>query len=90
MTAAWAELYDDETDSSALLYEMHDTYFLVAIIDNEYIESDLYSVFTDAMVEQARQLQVRIRYVLRHTHAIPLVQCCVGVCLDTVWFIIKP
>ena len=41
-TAAWAELYDDETDSSALLYEIHDTYFLVAIIDNEYIESDLY------------------------------------------------
>jgi len=54
-TSAWAELYDDDTESSELLYHIHDTYYLVAIIDHEYIESDLYSVFTDAMVERSRR-----------------------------------
>jgi methylenetetrahydrofolate reductase (NADPH) len=53
----WTDLYDDETESSALLYDMHDKYFLVAIIDNDYIESDLYSVFTEALVEQARRVR---------------------------------
>jgi len=43
----WASLYDDETRSSELLYNMHDQYYLVAIIDNDYIESDLYTIFTD-------------------------------------------
>jgi methylenetetrahydrofolate reductase (NADPH) len=44
-TSAWASLYDDETDSSALLYDIHDTFSLVAIIDNDYIESNLYQLF---------------------------------------------
>ncbi len=58
-TSAWAELYDDDTESSELLYNIHDTYYLVAIIDHEYLESDLYSVFTDAMVEQTRRRALR-------------------------------
>ena len=46
-TSAWASLYDDETESSALLYEIHDTYKLIAIIDNDFIEPKLFSLFTD-------------------------------------------
>jgi methylenetetrahydrofolate reductase (NADPH) len=46
-TSAWASLYDDETESSALLYEMHDTFFLVAIVDNDYIEPTLFNFFKD-------------------------------------------
>eukprot|EP00596_Hydrurales_sp_CCMP1899_P010089 CAMPEP_0119050284 /NCGR_PEP_ID=MMETSP1177-20130426/68963_1 /TAXON_ID=2985 /ORGANISM="Ochromonas sp, Strain CCMP1899" /LENGTH=583 /DNA_ID=CAMNT_0007028485 /DNA_START=192 /DNA_END=1940 /DNA_ORIENTATION=+ len=45
-TSAWASLYDDETDSSALLYDIHDTFSLVAIIDNDYIESLLMPYWT--------------------------------------------
>ena len=56
-TSAWAELYDDESESSALLYDIHDTYYLVAIIDHEYIDSDLYSVFTDAIIERRSRTQ---------------------------------
>jgi methylenetetrahydrofolate reductase (NADPH) len=59
-TSAWAELYDDDTESSELLYNIHDTYYLVAIIDHEYLESDLYSVFTDAIVEQTRRRTLRV------------------------------
>jgi len=49
-TDAWASLYDDETESSALLYDIHDTYYLVAIIDNEYIDSTLYQFMLDLSV----------------------------------------
>lgn len=42
---AWAVLYDDETESSALIHHIHDTYYLVAIIDNDFIDSDMYAIF---------------------------------------------
>ncbi len=54
-TSAWAALYEDDSESSELLYKIHDTYYLVAIIDHEYIESDLYSVFTEAILERSRR-----------------------------------
>eukprot|EP01038_Epipyxis_sp_PR26KG_P005738 gene5738-7922_t len=44
-TKAWASLYDDASESSSLLYEIHDTYYLVAIIDNNYFENNLFDVF---------------------------------------------
>jgi len=53
-TSAWASLYDDETDSSALIYDIHDSYYLVAIVDNEYHDSDLYSVFSESILQQAK------------------------------------
>jgi len=46
---AWASLYDDASESSDLIYRMHDTYFLVAIVDNDYITSDLYAIFWDVI-----------------------------------------
>ncbi|KAJ1434432.1 FAD-linked oxidoreductase-like protein [Ochromonadaceae sp. CCMP2298] len=46
-TKSWASLYDDETDSSALLYSIHDSYYLVAIIDNDYVESGLFDIFEE-------------------------------------------
>jgi len=42
---SWAILYDDETDSAELIHNIHDTYYLVAIIDNDYIDSDINSIF---------------------------------------------
>lgn len=32
----WASIYDDESASSALVHQIHDSFFLVAIIDNDY------------------------------------------------------
>ncbi|CAM9644273.1 unnamed protein product [Choristocarpus tenellus] len=40
----WASVYDDESKSAALLHEIHDTYFLVAIVDNDYISGNLWEV----------------------------------------------
>eukprot|EP01034_Spumella_vulgaris_P022768 gene22768-28930_t len=49
-TKSWAALYDDETESSALLYDIYETFFLVAIIDNDYIDSDLFRYFEEIII----------------------------------------
>ena len=40
----WASLYDDESKSAELLHEMHDTYYLVAVVDNDFIDGNLWEV----------------------------------------------
>lgn len=47
--AMWASLYDDESRSSELIHQIHDTYFLVAIIDNDYMADNLWSLFEEIM-----------------------------------------
>jgi hypothetical protein len=37
---AWATLYDEESESCNLMYDIHDTYYLVAIVDNDFVGSD--------------------------------------------------
>ena len=54
-TSAWASLYDDETESSALLYDIHDTYCLVAIVDNDYIHSTLYTNFVQDLINKVEK-----------------------------------
>jgi methylenetetrahydrofolate reductase (NADPH) len=34
---AWASLYEEESESNDLLYQVHDTFYLVAIVDNDFI-----------------------------------------------------
>jgi methylenetetrahydrofolate reductase (NADPH) len=59
---AWAVLYEDETDSAGLIHEIHDTYLLVAIIDNDFIDSDMYAIFRQVMkdIERDKQTQTRL------------------------------
>lgn len=40
----WASLYDDESLSAALLHNIHDSYFLVAVVDNDFIDAHLWEV----------------------------------------------
>ncbi|CAM9420135.1 unnamed protein product [Phaeothamnion confervicola] len=47
----WASLYDDETKSSALLHAVHDAYFLVAIIDNDYVAGGLWDIFEEIVAK---------------------------------------
>lgn len=46
---SWASLYDDETDSCGLIYDIHETFYLVAIIDNNYIEPELFSALDEVL-----------------------------------------
>lgn len=40
----WASLYDDESRSAELLHEVHDTYYLVAVVDNNFVDGNLWEV----------------------------------------------
>ena len=35
---AWASLYDDESESSALIHDIYESYFLVAVFDNNFMD----------------------------------------------------
>jgi methylenetetrahydrofolate reductase (NADPH) len=48
-TRSWASLYEDDSESADLLYNIHDTYFLVALIDNDYFESHIFEFFDEVM-----------------------------------------
>jgi len=41
----WQSLYDEGSKSWNLLQEVHDSFFLVSVVDNNYIESSLEQVF---------------------------------------------
>lgn len=41
----WASLYTEEDASRKILSEIKSSYFLVSIVDNDYINGDLFSVF---------------------------------------------
>ena len=40
-------MYDDESESSELIYGIHDTYYLVAIVDNDFVDSCLMNFLED-------------------------------------------
>lgn len=40
----WASLYDDESKSAELLHDIHDSYYLVAVVDNNFIDGNLWEV----------------------------------------------
>jgi methylenetetrahydrofolate reductase (NADPH) len=41
----WAQLYPDTDESRKLLLEVQSNYFLVSLVDNDYINGDLFAVF---------------------------------------------
>lgn len=41
----WASLYDDESRSAELIHEIHDTYFLVSIVDNNFVNGEIWDIF---------------------------------------------
>uniref|UniRef100_A0A7C8ZCD1 Methylenetetrahydrofolate reductase n=1 Tax=Opuntia streptacantha TaxID=393608 RepID=A0A7C8ZCD1_OPUST len=44
---AWAQLYPDGDASRKLLEEVQNSYYLVSLVDNDYINGNLFSVFSD-------------------------------------------
>jgi methylenetetrahydrofolate reductase (NADPH) len=43
---SWASLYDDESPSAELIYNIFDTYYLVALVDNDFINPTILDIFT--------------------------------------------
>lgn len=46
-TRGWARLYPEGEPSQKLLEEVQSSYFLVSLVDNDYIHGDLFAVFAD-------------------------------------------
>ena len=45
----WAQLYAPDSVSSQLISKVHDTYWLVNIVDNDFVNSTLYSDLPDLL-----------------------------------------
>lgn len=43
----WASLYPDGDPSRKILEEVQNSYYLVSVVDNDYIHGDLFSVFEE-------------------------------------------
>ena len=43
----WASLYDEDSESYDLIHRIHDNYFLVNLVDNDFVAGNLFSVFGD-------------------------------------------
>lgn len=43
----WASLYPEGDASKKVLQEVHDTYYLVSFVDNDYIQGDLFAIFSE-------------------------------------------
>ena len=41
----WGQIYETDSESYQLLNHIYDTYYLVYIIDNDYINSDIFEIF---------------------------------------------
>jgi len=48
----WASIYEDDTPSYELLHDMHDKYFLVNIVDNDFIDGDIFDLFDKLIIVQ--------------------------------------
>lgn len=52
----WAVIYEPDSRASALIHSVHDNYFLVSVVDNDFMHGNIYSIF-DA-IEELRAPQV--------------------------------
>jgi len=50
--STWASIYQEGSDSRKLLENMIDSYYLVSMVDNNYIDGEIFAVFDDLIKEQ--------------------------------------
>jgi len=48
-TKSWASIYHDDSVSYNLLHDLHDTYFLVNVVDNNFVSGDIFVIFDRLM-----------------------------------------
>jgi methylenetetrahydrofolate reductase (NADPH) len=50
----WLELYEEGSASRALLQKVHDTYFLVSLVDNDFVNGDIWAPFDELHADEAK------------------------------------
>lgn len=53
-TEEWGSLYEQESESKKVLREVRDTWFLVSVVENDYINGNLFSAFDIAPVANVK------------------------------------
>ncbi len=56
---AWASIYPPESHSRKLIERICNTYFLVNVVDNDFIEGNIWDVFREAIEEIERDRKIR-------------------------------
>ncbi|KNC53226.1 methylenetetrahydrofolate reductase [Thecamonas trahens ATCC 50062] len=49
----WKRLYADGSPSAALIQSVHDNYYLINIVDNDYVNGDIFAVFRELLTPDA-------------------------------------
>ncbi len=49
----WGCIYNDESKSFELIYNIHDTFFLVNAVDNNFINGDIFEIFRRVIKENS-------------------------------------
>nr|CCA15339.1 methylenetetrahydrofolate reductase putative [Albugo laibachii Nc14] len=47
----WGILYEKDSESQRLIREIHDSYFLVSIVENDFVHGDIWALFHDEIKE---------------------------------------
>ena len=63
-TEAWAAVYDDNSASHELIWKVHDSFFLMHVVDDEYVHGDVWQVFREPRVVEAARLGLALTGVL--------------------------
>jgi len=48
----WQSLYDEDSPARKLIQQIHDTFFLVNVVDNNYIDGDIFKIFDEVLADQ--------------------------------------
>ena len=80
----WASIYDPDSRAAALIHSIHDTHFLVSVVDNDFMHGNIYAIFDAVEQLQAPQLQLAAaaaRCALRVCALRVCVRACVRACV---------
>jgi len=53
----WAPIYDEESTSSEIIHTVHDTFFLVNLVDNDFMRGDIFAVFNELLAAREAERQ---------------------------------
>lgn len=53
----WLELYEEGSPSRALLQKIHDTYYLVSLVDNDFVKGNIWAPFEDFIADESKGAQ---------------------------------